>query len=107
MPVIRIDFDNEKVSEAEVKSLSEATRMIVLETTGTDDVMVYANSAQIKVNVHPIEIFVQMSAHKVKDLEELVATIKSRLAEWKQTNNFTHPINFTFMPMQWKIEIGI
>lgn len=107
MPVIRIDYDNEQINEENVQLLSEATRTIVLEETGTDDVMVYANSSQIKVNVHPIEIFVQLSAHKIKNIDELVARIKTRLLEWKHQTGFTLPINFTFIPMDWKIEIGI
>ncbi len=107
MPVIRIDFDNEKVSDAEVKALCEAAHTIVLEASGTDDVPVFANSPQLSANMHPVEIFVQMSAHKIKDLDALVADIKSRLATWKQQTSFPHPINFTFIPMDWKIEIGI
>jgi hypothetical protein len=70
-------------------------------------VFVYANKAQIKVKIAPIEIFVEMSAHKITDLDELFSEIKSNLSEWKKTNNFSHPINLTLIPMNWKIEIGI
>ena len=107
MPLIRIDYDNEKVSRSDAAALSEAVQKIVSEVTGIEDVFVYANSAQIKVKIAPIEIFIEMSALKIKDQDALVENIKSRLSEWKQKSKFQHPINLTFIPMQWKVEIGI
>jgi hypothetical protein len=107
MPIIRIDFDNDLVSREEILALSEATQKIVSEVTEIEDVSAYANSPDIKVKIAPIEVFVQMSAHKIKNVDELVAKIKLRLSTWKQEQHFSHPINFTFIPMEWKIEIGI
>lgn len=107
MPLIRIDYDNDKVSNTDATTLSEAVQKIVSETTGIEDVFVYANSAQIKVKIAPIEIFVEMSAPKIADPDKLIAEIKSRLVEWKQKSKFQHPINLTLIPMQWKVEIGI
>ncbi|MDP3792326.1 MAG: hypothetical protein Q8Q89_01210 [bacterium] len=31
----------------------------------------------------------------------------SELQKWKKENNFQHLINMPFIPMKWKIEIGI
>ena len=107
MPVIRIDYDNQKVKDEDVKALSEATREIVIEVTGIGDVFVYANSSQIKVGIHLIEIFVEVSAHKVPNPDKTIAEIKSQLSEWKKKAEFRHLINLTLSPMQWKIEIGI
>ena len=102
-----MDFDNTKVTDQEIQKLSEAIQKIVSEVTNIEDVFVYANSSQIKVNIAPIEIFVQMSAQKIKDADRLVKEIKDRLSQWKKENNFSQPINFTFIPMEWKIEIAI
>ena len=107
MPVIRIDYDDEKLDKDEILTLSNAIQKIVSETTKIEDVFVYANSSQIKVKVAPIEIFVQMSAHKIKDVDKLVSEIKSKLSDWKKKNSFHHLINLTLIPMNWKIEIGI
>jgi hypothetical protein len=107
MPVIRIDFDDTKVTKADVTALSTAIQKIVADTTKIEDVFVYANSSQIKVKIAPIEIFVQMSAHKIEDEDALVKEIKSKLSGWKKKASFEHPINLTFIPMVWKIEIGI
>ena len=107
MPLIRLEFDDAKVPDKEVEALSKAVRDIVSETTGIADVFVYANSAKIKVQIAPIEIFVEMSAPKITDVDALVGDIKKKLSEWKVANNFAHPINLTLIPMNWKVEIGI
>ena len=107
MPVIRIDYDDEKIDQDKVLTLSKAIQKIVSQTTKIDDVFVYANSSQVKVKIAPIEIFIQMSAHKIKDVDTLVKEIKSKLSAWKKKSAFHYLINLTFIPMDWKIEIGI
>ena len=107
MPIIRIDWDDEKLSKDEILTLSNAIQKIVSEITKIEDVFVYANSSQIKVKIAPIEIFVEMSAHKIKDQDELIVAIKTKLSAWKKKSAFHHPINLTLIPMNWKIEIGI
>jgi len=107
MPVITIEYDDKKLGNDEALVLSKAIQQIVSETTGIEDVFVYANTAQIKVQVAPVEIFVQMSAHKIKDEDKLIKEIKEKIAEWKKSASITYPINLTLIPMKWKIEIGI
>ncbi len=107
MPVINIEYDNKKLNKETVLALSKAMQRIVSETTKIEDVFVYANSAQVKVKVAPIEIFVQMSAQKIKDEDQLMDQIKTKLSSWKKKNAFPHLINLTLIPMKWKIEIGI
>jgi len=107
MPVVRIDFDDRKVKKKDILALSRAIQKIVSQATKIDDVFVYANASQIKVKIAPVEIFVQMSEQKITDVDKLVSKIKSGLSKWKKENNFHYLINFTFIPMKWKIEIGI
>ena len=107
MPVIRIDFDDKKLKNEEVLALSNALQKIVSEVTEIEDVFVYANSSQIAVKIAPIEVFIQMSTHKIKDLDILVAELKERISSWKAENDFPHLINMSFIPMPWKIEVGI
>ena len=107
MPIINVEYDDEKVKKEDVLILSKAVQRIVSNATKIKDVFVYANSSQIKVKIAPIEIFVQMSAHKIENEDKLMNEIKSKLSDWKKKNSFQHPINLTLIPMQWKIEIGI
>ena len=107
MPLINVEYDNVVVSEEKIKSLSEAICEIVSRTTEIKDVFVYANSSQIKVQVAPIEIFVRMTAAKIKDEAVLMNKIKEELKDWKTKNNFEYPVNLTLIPMNWKVQIGI
>lgn len=107
MPLIKLEYDNNKVADSDIERLSQAIRDIVSSATDIEDVFVYANTARIKVQVAPIEIFVEMSAQKISNEDELIGAVKSRLKEWKSENNFLHPINLTLIPMHWKVEIGI
>jgi len=107
MPTIRIDFDGDKVKSKDILALSNAVQKIVSDVTKIEDVFVYANSSQIKVKVAPIELYVQMSESKIKNLDRLFDRIKSGISAWKRQNRFQHPINFTLIPMTWKFEIDI
>jgi hypothetical protein len=107
MPVIHLEFDDAKVTQPQALQLAEAVRDIVAKQTKIDDVFVYANSAIIKVQVAPVEIFVEMSASKTGDVDQLVARIKDDLVAWKDSSGFPHLLNFTLIPMHWKIEVGI
>jgi len=107
MPLINIEFDDAEVSDDDIQSLSEAAQKIVSEATKIEDVFVYANSAKIKVKVAPVEIFVKMTAGKIDNVDELTSDIKLRLSKWKRDHGFSHPINLTLIPMQWKVEVDI
>jgi hypothetical protein len=107
MPMIKIEYDDVKVNVDEVRNLSDAVQRIVSAVTGIEDVFVYANSASIKVKVAPIEIFVEMSDHKIENLDDLTNKIKDELSSWKTQSGFKVPINLTVIPMRWKVEINI
>jgi|SRR3989344_127445 len=107
MPMITMEFDDTKVTDQEIQALAEAMQKIVSIATDIEDVFVYANSARIRVKIAPIEVFVQMTASKINNVDELTDAIKHGLSKWKQSQGFKHPINLTMMPMDWKVEIGI
>lgn len=107
MPLITLEFDNAIVQDKEATLLSQAVRDIVSEVTAIEDVFVYANTARIKIQVAPIEIFVQMAEHLVPDIDALLEDVKKRISAWKTASKFSHPINLTIIPMKWKFAIGI
>ncbi len=107
MPVIHLEFDDTKVSSEEARALSEAIRTIVSEVTKIEDVMVYGRTSEIKINVHPIEIWVSMSAHKIENVDVLLGLFRDRLVEWKKETVCIHPVNLTLIPEPWKFVIGI
>ncbi len=107
MPTIRIDYDDKKVTDEQILELSSALQKIVHEVTGIEDVFVYANPPRITVKNAPIEIYIQISAQKIADIDVLFDDIKKPLSDWKKSNAFPIPLNMTLMPMQWKFEIDI
>ncbi|MEK7117157.1 MAG: hypothetical protein AAB861_00085, partial [Patescibacteria group bacterium] len=107
MPMINIKFDDREVKDEKITDLSNAIIKIVQEATEIPEVFVYADSPRIKIGVAPIEIFVEMSASKVPDRDELFEEIRSNLANWKKENSFEYPITITLTPMDWKFEVGI
>lgn len=107
MPIIRIDYDSEQIQKNEVLLVSNAVREIVSKVTGIDDVFVYMNSSEITLKAAPVEIFIEMSAHKIKDANALLQEIKAHISTWKASNKFDTPLNLTLIPMPWVIEIGI
>ena len=107
MPVVHIEYDNKKINEKSALELSKEAHEIISSITGIEDVPVYTNSSQITVEISPIEIFIQLSGHKIKDRDKLTADLKEGFIKWRKDNNFSHPINMTLIPMDWKIEIGI
>lgn len=107
MPMIHIEYDNSQLSDELITKLSEGIQKIVSDVTQIEDVFVYANSAQIKIKIAPVEIFVRMTASKISDRGALIGEIKNKLAEWKTENDFQQPINLTLIPMDWNVEVGI
>ena len=107
MPQINIEYDNTKVKDEEIIKLSEAIQKIVSTLTEIKDVFVYGNSAHIKLNIAPIEIYIRMSASKISDPDKLFTGIKIHISNWKKEKDFPHPINLTLIPMHWKFETGI
>ena len=105
--MIHIEYDDAKVPIASAKALAIGTQEIVSCLTAIEDVFVYANTAQIKIKVAPVEIFVRMSDYKIPDEDKLLQDMKRELAQWKEENGFTQTINLARIPMHWKIETGI
>jgi hypothetical protein len=106
-PVIKLEFDESVLNRSSAEVLAKAVRDIVAEETKIGDVFVYGNSATIKIQTAPVEIFIEMSAEKIHDKEDLMSRIKNRLKDWKLKNNFQTPLNVTLIPMNWKVEINI
>jgi hypothetical protein len=107
MPLISIEYDDAKIPDTAIVAVSEAVRNIVSEATDIADVFVYANSARVKIQIAPLEIFVQISEEKAADLDGLFETLTKRISSWKRDAGFEYPINFTLIPMKWRFAVDI
>lgn len=105
--MITVKFDSKKVDDLKIIELSNALKNIVSEVTEIKDVFVYADSPRIAVAIAPIEVFIEMSASKIENLELLFEDIKTKISIWRKESGFEIPINLTIMPMNWKFEVNI
>ena len=106
MPIIDVAFDDAKVKDEEIQTLSLAVQKIVSEATSLEDVFVYANSARIKVKIAPSEFFNRFSAQTIPDADKPFVDFKRRITDWKRESRFTQPINLTLIPMTWTFGVG-
>jgi hypothetical protein len=105
MPVIRVEYDSKLVSEVKAQALCKAAQTAVIEATGIPETFVYCNSSQITIGIAPVEIWVEISAHKVPEPAKTAKDIRAKLAAWKQAEGFEQPINLTLIPMDWILEL--
>lgn len=109
MPVITIEYDREKVSQEQVEQLTVGVHDAVVAVTGIQDVPVYANSAEVSYKISPIEIWIEVSAHKIPndDVKAWLDEISAKLKAWREEAGFDHPLNVTLNPSPWKFNIGV
>lgn len=107
MSMITIKYDDNKLKDEQIVLLSKAIQKIVQDATKIPEVFVYADSPKIKIDVAPVEIFVEMSANKISDRENLFQEIKNGLSVWRKDNNFENPITITLTPVDWRFEVNI
>jgi hypothetical protein len=107
MPLIKVNYDDAVLSDAEAESLCRASVRIVKGVTGIEETFAYGHAARINIDVPPVEVLVEMSAHKIEDGDTLVKTIRRELEEWKREQAFPHKINLGLIPMNWKMEFDV
>jgi hypothetical protein len=104
--MVTIRYTSE-VADNEATTLAHAMRARVVEVTEEQDVFVYADKALVAVSADPIEVFMQVNAHKVSDIAGLMDKITNKLANWKRQNDFALSINLNITPVEWHAEFGI
>jgi hypothetical protein len=109
VPIIRVEYDPDKVTAEQITSLAKAAVQYTQEVTGIPEVYAWVNASQIRINIDPVDIIVELSAHKVPngDPKTLSGPIADKLRQWKADNSFQQPINLTVTPVAWALEIGI
>jgi hypothetical protein len=107
MPLLKVEYDDAVLTETEARDLCLASQKIVKQVTGIEATFVYGNPAHIKIDVPPVEVWVEMSEHKIQDSDALLQQIGEALQAWKQETSYPHPINLVLVPMSWKIQFDI
>lgn len=107
MPLIKVNYDDAVLTKVEAEKLCEASVQILKEVTGIAETFAYGNVARINVDVPPVEVLVELSAHKIHDADAMVKEIRAKLETWKKEKSFPHKINLGLIPMSWKMEFDV
>jgi hypothetical protein len=109
MPIIRVEYDPDKIAPEQITELSKAVVEFTKEVTGIPETYAWVNASQIRIDIDPVDIIVEISAHKVPDGDpkQLSGPIADKIRHWKDEHRFEQPINLTVTPVNWALEIGI
>jgi hypothetical protein len=109
MPIIRIEYDPDKVTAEQATRLATDVVEFTKEVTGIPEVYAWANASQIRIGIDPVDIIIELSATKVPDGDagKLSKPIAAKIKQWKTDHDFSQPINLTIVPVNWQLEIGI
>lgn len=111
MPIVRIDYEKNKISQEEIKKVAEAVQGFTAEVTEYDpkDISVFASENQITVNAAPIEIYVYATFPEAsgEDMEAMLTKLRDLVTPFKEQNNITIPFNLSIAKMNWKFELEV
>lgn len=105
--MISIVFDKSVISTDQVTSLSLGLQTVVSEVIDDSDVFIYSQSPSSILGADPIEVFIQLNAHKTADPEAVTESIAKAVKSWKTTSHFQPPINLNVIPVPWYSEFQI
>jgi hypothetical protein len=111
MPIVRIDYEKNKLSKEEIQKISEAIQGFAAEATGYEpkDISVFASENQITVNAAPIEVYIYATfpTASEQDMESMLAKLKGLIVSFKAENNINVPFNLSVAKMNWKFQLEV
>ncbi len=83
MPVIRVEYDPDKITTEQITRLATDVVEFTKEVTGIPETYAWVNAAQIRIDIDPVDIMIEMSAHKIPegDASKLSKPIAAKLKQ--------------------------
>lgn len=72
MPAIKLEYDDRIMSQSQAETACKALQEAVA-SAGFENVFVYGNTSEIKINIAPIKAWIEVSAYKVTDRDKRMA----------------------------------
>ena len=111
MPIVRIDYEKEHVSEDNVRKLVQAIQISAADVTGYDpeEISVFASANQITANAAPLEIYIYATFPDVSedDMESMLEKLSFLILDFKKENDIKIPFNLSVVKMNWKFKIAV
>lgn len=111
MPVVKVDYEKNKISDSAIRNLVDALQEITAYATGYEakENSVFASANEITANAGPVEIYIQATFADAtpEDLEAMLDRAAVKITAFKKENNISVPINVSVVKMNWKFKLGI
>lgn len=111
MPVVKVEYEKDKVGEDDIQKLVNALQKITKEATGYDEEenSIFASANQVTANASPVEIYISATFEdsSSEDLENMVNKAAEEVIKFKKENNIDVPMNVSIVKMNWKFKIGV
>lgn len=111
MPIVKIDYDKEKLSQEQIRSIVNRLQSAVADVTGYDpkEISVFAYENQITANAAPLEIYIYATFPDVtsEKMESMLNRLADLLAPFKKEQDINVPFNISVAKMNWKFKLEV
>jgi len=111
MPIVRIDYEKDHLSQEGVQKTAEAIQGFTAEITGYEpkDISVFASANQITVNAAPVEIYIYATfpTTSESDMEQMLEKLSVLVTNFKHENSINTPFNLSVVKMNWKFKLEV
>ena len=111
MPIVRIDYEKDRLSQEDAQKTAEAIQGFAAEVTGYEpkDISVFASANQITVNAAPVEIYIYATFPTTSelDMEQMLEKLSVLVMKFKRENSIVVPFNLSVAKMHWKFKLEV
>jgi|GEM_PF-3063531 len=111
MPIVRIDYEKEKLSQAQVRAIATKLQELAAKVTGygPEEISVFATENQVTVNVSPIEIYIQATFPDTTEekMESMLKQLADLVTLFKRESGIELPFNLSIVKMNWKFRLEV
>lgn len=111
MPIVRIDYEKEKLSQEQMRTVATKLQGLVAQVTGygPGDISVFASENQITVNAAPVEIYIYANFPDVTEekMESILKELADLVVPFKKEQGIEVPFNLSIVKMNWKFKLEV
>ncbi len=111
MPIVRIDYEKEKLSPEHIRTVASKLQEFVAQVTGymPAEISVFASENQVTVNAAPVEIYVYatFSDSTEEKMEQILKELADLITPFKKEQGIEVPFNLSVVKMNWKFKLEV
>lgn len=111
MPIVRIDYEKERLSQDQMRIVASKIQELAAQVTGYEpkDISVFASENQITINAAPIEIYIYANFPNVTEekMELILKELADLVVPFKKEQGIEVPFNLSIVKMNWKFQLEV